>query len=126
MKHRQSDSAIWADLLKVEDIYLQGRKILVKNGKNTLFWKDSWLYEKPLCVLYSDLFKICEQPNVTVHQAHNDTQRISFTRWLTDILLLDWQKILNDMKDINFNSEEDTVSWKFGRAGALMMTSRRF
>ena len=31
VKHRQSDSAIWADLLKVKDIYLQGRKILVRN-----------------------------------------------------------------------------------------------
>jgi hypothetical protein len=26
VSHKQSDSAIWADLLKVKNIYLQGRK----------------------------------------------------------------------------------------------------
>lgn len=52
VKHRQSNSAIWADLLKIKDIYLQGRKVLVKNGNNTFFWMDSWLYEKPLYILY--------------------------------------------------------------------------
>lgn len=37
VSHKQSDSAIWADLLKVKNIYLKGRKMLVRNGKNTFF-----------------------------------------------------------------------------------------
>ena len=32
MKHGQSDSAIWSDLLKVRDVYLRGRKFIVGNG----------------------------------------------------------------------------------------------
>lgn len=47
MNHRQSDSAMWYDLLKIRHIYLQGRKMKVRNGRNTLFWKDSWIYDKP-------------------------------------------------------------------------------
>jgi len=35
VSHKQSDSAIWADLLKVKDIYLQGRKKVVRDGKTT-------------------------------------------------------------------------------------------
>lgn len=36
VSHRQNDSPIWSDLLKVRDIYLQGRKITVKNGKKNI------------------------------------------------------------------------------------------
>jgi hypothetical protein len=31
--HKQTDSPIWYDLLKVRDIYLQGRGIRFKNGE---------------------------------------------------------------------------------------------
>jgi hypothetical protein len=31
--HRQTDSPIWADLLKIREVYLQGRKLNVKNGE---------------------------------------------------------------------------------------------
>jgi hypothetical protein len=30
VKHRQTDSPIWSDLLKIQKVYLQGRKITVK------------------------------------------------------------------------------------------------
>lgn len=43
VKHRLTDSPVWSDLMKVKHIYLRGRKIHVKNGKNTLFWLDSWI-----------------------------------------------------------------------------------
>jgi hypothetical protein len=36
LRHRHNDSPIWSDLLKVRDIYLQGRKIEVKNGKKNI------------------------------------------------------------------------------------------
>jgi len=40
VKHKQNDSAIWAELLKVKDVYLQGRKMVISDGSNTLFWKE--------------------------------------------------------------------------------------
>jgi hypothetical protein len=36
---KMGDSLVWADLLKVKQIYLRGRQI-IKNGKQTLLWKD--------------------------------------------------------------------------------------
>jgi hypothetical protein len=68
VKHRHNDFAIWYDLLKVRDIYLQGRKMCVKDGKKTLFWKDSWLYDKPLNSIFPDLFKLCSHPGISVAQ----------------------------------------------------------
>jgi hypothetical protein len=67
VSHMQNDSPIWSDLLKIGDIYLQGSKIEVKNGKKTLFWRDTWLYEKPLNILYPNLFKLCEQPDISLY-----------------------------------------------------------
>jgi hypothetical protein len=49
---------MWADLLKVRNLYLQGRKFVIGNGKNILFWKDSWLYDQPIAMLYPNLFKM--------------------------------------------------------------------
>jgi hypothetical protein len=37
VKHKQTDSPMWADLLKVRNLYLQGRKFVIGNGKNILF-----------------------------------------------------------------------------------------
>jgi len=68
VKHRQSDSAIWSDLLKVSDVYLQGRKMIIGNGQKTLFWKDKWLYEKSLELLFPDLFAMCLHQNITVEK----------------------------------------------------------
>lgn len=32
VKHRQSDLAIWVELLKVKDAYLQGRRMIINDG----------------------------------------------------------------------------------------------
>jgi hypothetical protein len=55
-----------ADLIKVKEIYLQGRKMCVKDGKSTLVWRDTWLYSDPLYTLFHDLFKLCEQKDINV------------------------------------------------------------
>jgi hypothetical protein len=48
VSHRQLDSPMWSDLLKIRDIYLQGRRMHGKNGQRTLFWKDRWMFDQPL------------------------------------------------------------------------------
>jgi len=116
-KHRQTDSSIWSDLLKIKDIYLQGRKITSKNGRGTLFWKDSWLYEKPLHLLYPDLFKLREQPDISVYDVKNNPQLVTFTRWLVDSWRLDWERICADVGEVTLNPGEDVTTWKFGPKG---------
>jgi hypothetical protein len=55
----------------------------VKHGKSTLLWKDTWLYDDPLYTLSSDLFKLCDQKDMTVFQLVSGMVPISFCRWLT-------------------------------------------
>jgi hypothetical protein len=59
---------VWTDLLRIKHIYLGGRKIQVKNGKKTLFWKDEWIGEKPICMMAPVLYEWCPQKDITVHE----------------------------------------------------------
>ena len=54
--HKATDSPIWYDLLKVKEVYLQGRGISIRNGKRTRFWSDPWLYDKPISYIAPTLF----------------------------------------------------------------------
>jgi hypothetical protein len=123
VKHRQNDSPIWADLLKIRNIYLQGRKMVVRDCKRTLLWKDIWLNEKPLYTLYSDLFKICDNPDVTIYQVKLDPQNVTFTRWLVGDLRNSWGKILTDVENLHLVSSNDLVQWKFGTNGLFSVKS---
>jgi hypothetical protein len=66
VKHK-TDSLVWRDFLKIRTIYLKGRKINTKNWKQTLFWKDLWLGDKPISLHSPTLFDMCEDKNITVH-----------------------------------------------------------
>jgi hypothetical protein len=37
VSHKIHDSPVWADLLKIKNLYLRGRRIDIKNGEGSLF-----------------------------------------------------------------------------------------
>lgn len=94
VKHRQSDSPVWAGLIKIKHIYLQGRKVVINDGQDTLFWHDIWLYDKPISLLFPDLFKMSQQQEISVCDAVSHSQQMSFSRHLVDRWRLDWGKII--------------------------------
>ena len=71
---------MWVDLLRIMDVYLQGRQVKVRDGRKTLFRNDAWFYDKALSHLFPDLFKMCEQPNIWVHHVNFDSSNVTFTR----------------------------------------------
>jgi hypothetical protein len=77
VRHK-TEYPIWTELLKVKNIYLQDRKLKEGDGKNTLFGKESWLYSDYLYLLFPDLFKLCEQQNISVYQLISGATHISF------------------------------------------------
>ena len=105
VKHKQKDSPIWADLIKIKEIYLLGTKKCVNNGKTTLVWKYIWLYNYPLCILHPDLFKLCDQKDISVFQLISGEVAISFCRWLTPELQSEWYKIKGDIFDTQLGSD---------------------
>ena len=63
---RPDDSPVWKDLLQVRQTYLAGRKVLIKNGENVLFWLDCWLDDQPLCIKFPTLFELNDFKYISV------------------------------------------------------------
>jgi hypothetical protein len=88
---------------------LQVRKKCVKNGKSTLVWKDICLYNDPFCILAPDLFKLCDQKDISVFQLVSGEVPISFCRFDQRD---EWNKIKENIFDTLLLFDQDTVSWK--------------
>lgn len=87
----------------------------IKDGKLTLFWRDKWLYNKPLKEIHPDLFSMCMQPNICVHNVKNDPNCITFTRWLVEEWRQKWNRVLLDLELIQLCEGADYVQWEFGK-----------
>lgn len=113
--HKANDSPIWYDLLKVKDLYLQGRGINIQNGRDTRFWYDAWLYDKPLYAIVPVLFLLCEQKEVMVAEVKSGSVPIIFRRWLTPELQTCWNLIEMDTNSFQLCQEKDKIFWRFGK-----------
>jgi hypothetical protein len=114
VSHKMGDSPVWPDLLKVKSIYLRGRLITTKNGKNTLFWKDIWIGDKPLCIQALVLFDWCEDKDIIVYQFLCKGRQLVFNRWLPPLLFEDWLHIINKVYSFSFEECDDTIKWRWG------------
>jgi len=68
LNKKPSNSPVWNDLLKVKDLYLQGRIMLMGDGKITDFWRDAWCGLIPLKEKFPVLFDICNEQNSSVFE----------------------------------------------------------
>jgi hypothetical protein len=101
---------MWYDLLKVKNIYIQGRGLSIGNGSLTRFWLDPWLYNEPIAVIVPVLFELCENKNIIVAHAFGGVQ-ITFRRWLYDELRLAWETIRRDASNFHLSCVDDSVVW---------------
>jgi hypothetical protein len=120
--HRD-DSPVWADLLKVKNIYLQGRRVKVKNGKTTSFWTDSWREEGPLCTKYPILYELCTEKNISVNAFYEKGGAISFRRWLPAILHSQWESVCEAVLSSSLGKGGDEWIWKRGKNGIFSIKS---
>ncbi|KAM0905185.1 hypothetical protein ACQ4PT_017550 [Festuca glaucescens] len=54
---------------KVKALFEASVQIAIGDGEATQFWTDQWRPEGKLCVLFSDLFKLCTLRRITVRKA---------------------------------------------------------
>jgi len=113
---------MWSDLLKIKDIYLQGRGISIKNGEITRFWQDPWLYEEPLSSYAPLLFELCENKNITVACALKGDP-ILFRRWLHIEIINEWERIWEDASKFQLEEQEDIVVWNMGKNNKFTVKS---
>lgn len=57
------------NLLKVRELYMVGRKIIIGNGVTTDFWNDKWCGDFSLYEKFNELYEICREQRITVAEA---------------------------------------------------------
>lgn len=123
MKHKQTDSPIWADLLKVRDLYIQGREYIVGDGKRISFWKDKWLYDQTLESLFPDLYKMAQQHDITLAEVKLNPSCVTFSRWLVGVWRKQWDSLLLAVKKIQLIDTVDIVKWRLSPKGLFTVKS---
>jgi hypothetical protein len=106
--HEIHDSPMWADLLKVKNIYLQGRAVSISDETKTRFWHDPWLFSEPIASLAPVLFALCENKDIFVAQALQGTT-ITFRRWLHLELWLEWDEIWRKATNFQLTDSQDDI-----------------
>lgn len=120
VEHKQSDSAIWPDLLEVKKLYLRERKMTTGNGAQIdFFWQDSWHGNTPLSVTFSDLFEISLDRDKSVTELAALHWNLSFRRWLSPDLQQQCTELRNFLLGVALNDSPDSPRWKFTKSGKL-------
>jgi len=117
------DSPIWADLIKIKEVYWAGRGIVINNGAKVSFWEDPWLFEQPLCVITPELFTLSEQKHVYVRDVKNGNIQLTFRRWLSNDLRTIWSKIWELVELFQLNEQDDIIKWKWENKGKFTVRS---
>jgi hypothetical protein len=84
LRQNPRNSLVWNDLLKVKQLYLKGRIMIVGNGHNTDFWEDPWCGMVPLRDKFRELFDICTEQKRSVVEMAERGWRMNFRRWLDE------------------------------------------
>ena len=105
---------VWRSMLKVQCLFQALVKFIVGNGKQILFWEDSWLLDQPIKERFPLLYIASSFKEITVAEAFE----ISIINgWWSLIPLLNNhpdQHTLEDMlKDIRLSNKSDSINWKW-------------
>lgn len=112
IKFTARDSPCWYDLLKIRDIYLQGRRMQVKNGRQTDFWNDGWTGNGTLREQFGGLYEICQEQTISVRKMADRNWDLNFRRWLTANQMIQLNRLRRMLLPVEMNDEgEDTPIW---------------
>src|SRR6185503_10235949 len=82
---RNIGSQLWKSLLSVCQWFQWGRKVRIREGKQTRFWVYLWIGDCPLSVGFNQLYKHCRDPNILVNDVcGSGMTHIEFRRSLND------------------------------------------
>jgi len=119
LKKKPSNSPVWNDLLKVKDVYRQGRKMIVGNGVKTDFWHDTWCTDAPFSIKFAELFNICNEQNWSVAQIAQRGWRLTFRRWLGETLQNQMRELRDMLTSYALNEENDSPKWCWEKPGVF-------
>ena len=120
---RREGSQFWRALQDIKQEIRLGASISVGDGKDTLFWLDSWLGGRPLRLEIPDLFSICSDPMLLVADAgRGGTWNISFRRTFGPQEVVMWDSLRASLPQ-TLSAAPDSISWHLAPSGAFTVRS---
>jgi hypothetical protein len=109
---KPGDSQFWASLMKIKEIFYRFVKKELGDGKNTRFWEDSWVDDKPLKEAYPRIYDICFDHNITVDDAiQKGWQGFKFRRTLHGETLELWESLKGRCEEVTMQGGRDKITW---------------
>jgi hypothetical protein len=90
-------------MLKVKDIYLNGRSMSVRDGRRTHFGADKWYGQTPLKDKFPCLFAICNEQDITVHEAAQKDWQFDYRRQLAPDIQIQLVRMRILLDPISYN-----------------------
>jgi hypothetical protein len=123
LQRKPRNSSVWNDLLKVKQLYLKGRVMIVGNGKRIDFWEYPWCGMVALKDKFRELYDICIDQNKSVAEMTQRGWRMNFRRWLNE----NQQNQLRQLRDMlaacALSTENDMVKWIWEKSGTFSVKS---
>lgn len=122
LKSRPGNSSLWNDLLKVKDLYLQSRSMVVGNGKKTDFWLDPWCGVVSLKDKFPYLYDICADQNIKVREAAARGRALTFKRWLDVSKQTQMRRLRDILTTCPLNTTEDIPKWNWEKIANSLLS----
>ena len=82
---KPNDSHFWRGLMKIKEEVLACGSFEIKDGKQTRFWEDTWVGQRPFKDQYPRIYNIARRPHASVASVlSSEPLNISFRRALVD------------------------------------------
>jgi hypothetical protein len=109
---KPGDSHFWASLMNIKEEFLRWGRFRVGEGHATRFWDDRWILDRPLKVIYPNLFNIVRKRNVLVKDVMNgNLPKLSFRRAIVGVKRVEWQNLLTLLASIPLGHSKDKFLW---------------
>jgi hypothetical protein len=68
---KSGDSHFWAGLMNIKEEFLRWERFRVGDGHTIRFWDDRWILDRPLKIIYPNLFNIVQKRKALVKDVMN-------------------------------------------------------
>ena len=90
----------------------------VNNGRNTLFWEDTWILPIPLKMAFPTLYSYSRRKMKAVFRIHIEgVWSLDLGRPLDDEEFLEWSQLMEILDKVCLNPLNNLVSWTYEKSG---------
>ncbi|EAZ29307.1 hypothetical protein OsJ_13368 [Oryza sativa Japonica Group] len=107
-----------------EKIFQSASEFCVGNGRDTKFWSDNWLGGGSIAWRWPTLATFIGRTKLTVEQGllgHRWVRDLQGS--LSDIAMMQYFQLWDEIQQINLSQEEDTIRWKLTPDGSFSVSS---